>query len=135
MGARRRNRWWAVAAAVLLVWLWSGCGPIEYVNQVTRSASSEVEAAKAAGADKHAPYYYTLAVQYLRKAREEASYADFQAANRFGRKATEAARKARAEAIARAADPDAGAELAPQDGFAPLLPGGVDELEDARSEP
>ena len=83
-----------------------GCGPIEYVNQVTRKADSAVAGAKAVQADKYAPYYYTLAVEYLHKAREEASYADYQAANRFGRAATEAAVKAKELALARANDPD-----------------------------
>lgn len=61
-----------------------------------------MEAAKAVQADKHAPYWYTLAVEFLTKAREEASTADFQAANRFGRRSAEAARKARAIAIEKA---------------------------------
>jgi hypothetical protein len=64
-----------------------------------------VEAAKAVQADKHAPYWYTLAVEFLTKAREEASTADFQAANRFGRRSAEAARKARAIAIEKAQTP------------------------------
>lgn len=82
------------------------CGPIEYVNQVTRKASSEVEAARAVSADKHAPYWYTLAVEYLHKAREEAAAADFQSANLFGRRSAKAARKARTLAVERARDPE-----------------------------
>lgn len=85
----------------------TACGPIEYVNQVTRKASSEVEAAKAVKADKHAPYWYTLAVEYLHKAREEAAAADFQSANLFGRRSAKAARKARSVAIEQARNPDA----------------------------
>lgn len=90
-----------------MVWatLCLACGPIEYVNQVTRRASSEVDAAKAVKADKHAPYWYTLAVEYLHKAREEAASSDFQAANRFGRRSARAARKARALAVERARNP------------------------------
>ena len=79
----------------------SACGPIVYVNQVTLKASSSVEAAKAVDADKYAPYWYTLAVEYLHKSREEASYADFQAATRFGRKSDQAATKAREESLRR----------------------------------
>jgi hypothetical protein len=95
-----------LACAVLLATsLCAACGPIEYVNQVTRRASSEVDAAKAVKADKHAPYWYTLAVEYLHKAREEAATADFQAANRFGRRSAEAARKARALSIERTQNP------------------------------
>ena len=85
----------------------AGCGPIEYVNEVTRKASTEVDAAKAVAVedDAHFRYWYTLAVEYLKKAREEASYADFQAANRFGRESSFAAKKARETAIRSAADP------------------------------
>jgi hypothetical protein len=70
------------------------CGPVTYINEVTRQASADVEAASAAQADRYAPYHYTLAVAYLRKAREEAAQADYQAANRLGRKASQAARTA-----------------------------------------
>jgi hypothetical protein len=72
-----------------------GCGPVQYISQVTQNAASEVAAAKTAGADKLAPYEYTTAVLYLHKAREEAGYSDYQAAIRFGRKAELMARKAR----------------------------------------
>jgi len=74
------------------------CGPVEYLTQVTRRASSAVEAARAAGADRLAPYEYTSAVEYLHKAREEASAAQFQPAIRFGHKAEEMAEKARQRA-------------------------------------
>lgn len=94
----------ALALALVLAAA-GGCGPIEYVNQVTRKASASVEAARVAEADKYSPYYYTLAKEYLHKAREEAASADYQAANRFGRRAEEAADKARAEAVARAGKP------------------------------
>jgi len=70
-----------------------------YVSKVTRGASSALESAKAAQADKYSPYYYTLAVEYLAKARDEASRSDFQAANRFGDKARWAAKKAKEEAL------------------------------------
>jgi hypothetical protein len=71
-----------------------GCGPIVYVSDVTRRAADAVDAARAADADKYAPYYYTRATEYLTKARERAAHADYQAANRFGRLATEAAQLA-----------------------------------------
>jgi hypothetical protein len=82
------------------------CGPIEYVNQVTRKASADVAAAKAVRADKYAPYFYTLAVEFLHKAREEAAHADYQAANRFGRESSNAAKEARKLSIQRAGDPE-----------------------------
>ena len=88
-----------LSAALGLV---AGCGPLEYVNQVTRKANSEVAAARSVNAAEWAPYYFTLAVEYLNKAREEASRADYQAANRFGRKSHRAAVKARELAVERA---------------------------------
>lgn len=93
--------------AVTLGGALSACGPVEYINQVSRKASSEVEAAKSVKADKYSPYWYTLAVEYLNKAREEAAHADYQAANRFGKRSAEAAVKAREAAVKRAADPSA----------------------------
>jgi hypothetical protein len=87
------------------------CGPIEYVNQVTRRADSAVEEARAANAAKWSPYWWTRAVEYLVQARAEAASADFQAANRFGRLSEEAAVKARDESLRRAADPEAAREL------------------------
>jgi len=83
----------------------AACGPIAYVNQVTRGASESVERARAAGADKYAPYYWTRATQYLRQAKVLAAHADFQGANRFGRLADEAAKKAIVEAGEAAKDP------------------------------
>jgi hypothetical protein len=76
----------------------AACGPIAYVNEVTRRADDAVEAARAAEVQKLAPYWWTRATQYLHKARERAAHADFQGANRFGRLAAEAAEKAIVEA-------------------------------------
>ena len=83
----------------------AACGPVQYISQVTSQASSELAAAKAAGGDKHAPYEYTSAVVYLHKAREEAGYADFQAAVRLGKIAQKMAEKAKEMALASAGQP------------------------------
>jgi hypothetical protein len=91
----------ALVASVVIAAL-AGCGPVTYIGNVTRTASDDVEAARAVQADILAPYWFTLAVEYLRKAREEAAEADFQAANRLGAKASQAARKAREVAVRRA---------------------------------
>jgi hypothetical protein len=72
----------------------AGCGPIAYVNQVTREASSKVDRARELEAAKWSPYWWTRATTYLKMAREVAAHADFQGANRFGRLAAEAADKA-----------------------------------------
>lgn len=79
-----------------------GCGPIRYTSRVTRTASREVDAAREAGAATLAPYWYTLAVEYLAKAREEAGEGDFEAATRLGDRAAAAARRASAQSRARA---------------------------------
>jgi hypothetical protein len=85
-----------VALAVCVAW---GCGPVNYISQVSFKASSAVEAARAAQAERYAPYEYTSAVEYLHKAKEEAGYADHQAAVRFGQKAEEMAEKAKKLAL------------------------------------
>lgn len=92
----------AVTRIVLLAVVVCGCGPIEYMNQVTRRATTAVEAAKAVSADKWAPYEYTCAVEYLHKAREEEAQAQHEAAIAFGHKAEDNAEKARQLAIERA---------------------------------
>ena len=95
----------ALAALVALAGLAvTACGPVFYVSDVTRKASDAVEAARAVHADKYAPYWWTRATQYLHKAHEVAAHADFQAANRFGRIATDAANKAAEEATLAARD-------------------------------
>jgi Domain of unknown function (DUF4398) len=100
-----------VAAAAL--WLNSGCGPIRYVSGVTGDAAAAVEEARQAGADSLAPYWWTLAVEYLTRARIEAADSDWQAANRFGRLAEQAATTAVSEAAAAAADPGRRPRTAP----------------------
>ena len=90
---------------VVLIAATTACGPIVYVNEVTRSASDAVETVRLAQADKYAPYWWTRAQQYLHQARVKAARADFQGANRFGRLANEAADRAVEEATAAARDP------------------------------
>ena len=90
---------------VPLVLALGACGPIAYVNEVTRKASDSVEVARAAQADKYAPYYWTRATQYLHQAMVLAAHADFQGANRFGRLASEAAKQATIDAREAAKDP------------------------------
>lgn len=82
------GRTWLVALSL------AACGPVTYVSQVTTTAASAVEAARATNAAKYAPYWWTRAVEYLHKARENAARADFQGANRWGQLSTEAAQKA-----------------------------------------
>jgi hypothetical protein len=88
------------AAAALALSAAAGCGPIEYISQVTNRAASAVDAAKLAQADRYAPYEYTAAQEYLHKAREEAGYSEYQVAIEFGRRSEELADRARAIAVA-----------------------------------
>ena len=124
-----------IRSGVMRSWLvvfalaFAGCGPIVYVNEVTRNAATKVDEARAAEADKYAPYWWTRAKEYLRKAKELAAHADFQAANRYGRLSSEAAEHAIAEAETAKTDPKrrapAGKDLAPaKDGatVAPVAP-------------
>ena len=92
----------AMRLATALLLMASGCGPVQYITTVAKDAASEVAAAKAANADKYAPYEYTAAVEYLHKAREEEGYADHQAAVRFGKLAIDHAAKAKKIAVANA---------------------------------
>ncbi|MBA3454164.1 MAG: DUF4398 domain-containing protein [Deltaproteobacteria bacterium] len=94
-----------VIASALVIMTAVACGPIAYVNEVTRRASTSVDAARAAQADKYAPYYWTRATQYLHQARVKAAKSDWQGANRFGRLATEAADQAVIDAEIAAKDP------------------------------
>ena len=103
-------------AVVAAVALGAGCGPIGYVSQVTRTASTAVDEARAVNAAKYAPYDWTRAVEYLHQARVEAAAADFEAANRFGRLATRSAEQARVDSVRRAADPKAMEEITPPPG-------------------
>mgnify|MGYP001545246020 CR=1 FL=1 len=89
---------------VLVAWL-GACGPVAYVSQTTMQAQTAVDQARAAGADKYSPYWWTRATQYLHMSREVAAHADFQGANKFGRLATEAAKQAREEAETAAKEP------------------------------
>jgi hypothetical protein len=99
MRATRRVR------GLAIVLLAAACGPVAYVGQVTLRADDEVTQARAAGAEKYSPYYWTRATEYLVMAREVAAHADFQGANKFGRLAEEAAIKAKAEALAKRSEP------------------------------
>lgn len=76
----------------------AGCGPIQSTPALIE-ADVEVEAARSAGAPTAAPYEFTSAEAYLRKAREEAGYAQYQATTDFALKARDLAKEAREKAI------------------------------------
>jgi len=73
----------------------SACGPIGYHYSVSLKAAQALAEAKAANAEKLAPYEYWSAVTYLKMAREKASYADYQNAWDYGERCEAAAQKAK----------------------------------------
>ena len=127
-------------ALVLFVVSATACGPIAYVNEVTRRASTSVDAARAAQADKYAPYYWTRANQYLHQARVKAAKSDWEGANRFGRLASEAADKAVVEAEIAEKDPskrplELKHDVAPAKGDATPIAPAKGDIAPAKEEP
>ncbi len=72
----------------------AACGPIQSGSLLV-DAQAELAAAQTAEGDKHAPFEFVAAEEYLHKAREEQSYAEFERAVIFARKARDCARVAR----------------------------------------
>jgi len=91
---RTSTRAIAILTVVAAACLFGGCGPVEY-SAVILDAHSAMAEAREADAHIHAPYEYYYAREHIQKAREEAGYADYQAAVQFGRTAEEYALKAR----------------------------------------
>ncbi len=75
----------------------AGCGPITATTSIA-DATVALEAARGIEAEQYAIYEYTSAAEYLRKAREEEGYSDFQRAIDLARKAREFAEAAREKA-------------------------------------
>jgi hypothetical protein len=71
----------------------TGCGPILSTSLII-DAESKLAAADVAEAQQFAPYEYTAADQYLKKAHEEFGYADYGPAIDYAYKAADAAEKA-----------------------------------------
>lgn len=94
-----------VIALAVFVASGAGCGPVAYINQVPRDAAQKVEQARALNAAKFSPYWWTRATEYLRMAREVASHADYQGANKFGKLSADAAAIAITESEERSKDP------------------------------
>lgn len=102
----------------------SACGPVQYMADVSGRATAAVEQARREGAETHAPYELTAASEYLKKAREEASYSQWQSALEFGATAEQLAYKALGLARERAGQPgsQAVAPAAPADAKGPAAP-------------
>ena len=85
----------ATSAALL------GCGPVQSTAYLL-DADVQIQAARTAGAERYAPYEWTAANLYLRKAREEVGYSDFQAGVDFAEKASKFANDAREKSLSAA---------------------------------
>ena len=85
--------------AVVCFVLASACGPMKSSTLIVE-ATAELAAASTAQAPTVAPYEFIAAEEYLHKAREEQSYADFEVAEVLARKARDCARLARVKAEA-----------------------------------
>ena len=85
----------------------AGCGPVKSTSHLL-DAEVQIQAARTAGAEKLAPFEWTAANLYIRKAREEVGYSDFQAGVDFAEKASRYATEARAKAMANANADQAG---------------------------
>ena len=80
-----------------LLGLGSGCGPVVSGVRILK-ASVELSETEAAGARETALYEYTVAEEYLKKAREEHAYSEFWYARRYVDKALLYAKEARSRA-------------------------------------
>jgi hypothetical protein len=82
----------------------AACGPIKSGRALV-DADVELEAARAAGAQKAAAYEYTAAEAYLHQARLVAGRAQYEVAETYADKAAGLARKARQKALAASTRP------------------------------
>lgn len=91
--------------ALLALAALAGCGPIQSTAALI-DADVEIEAARAAGAPQASPYEFVGAEAYLRKAREVAGRAQYEASAKFAEKARDLAREARKNATATSNRPE-----------------------------
>lgn len=82
------------AATVALALCPTGCGPVLY-SVAIGDAAQVVEEARAAGAEREAPYEFYFAQEHLAKAREFAGEAEYQNALDMASAAEENAQQAR----------------------------------------
>ncbi len=99
-----RTRPLVAPGTLFLLVLALGCGPVEYINQVSGRAATALAAARERSAAERAPYEYRKAIEYHRKAEDAAGRACYQAAIDYGHHAEEWANKASALAKERSAE-------------------------------
>lgn len=100
----------------------SACGPVS-TTLVLQDAETALEGARGAGADHFAAFEFVSAEEYLRKAREEEGYSDFQVAITLAtqaRKFAEAAHERALKNPSRGTLPPAAVEDAPDGPDAPV---------------
>jgi len=73
----------------------AGCGPFGYLKKVAKDANRSVAAAKAAGAEEHAPYEYWGAVSYLEQAKVMMAYSEYERSFDYGERAVALAEEAK----------------------------------------
>ncbi|MBK7863034.1 MAG: DUF4398 domain-containing protein [Archangiaceae bacterium] len=74
------------------------CGPVQSTAYLM-DAEVQIEAARTAQAERFAPYEWTAANLYYRKAKEEVGYSDYEQAVDFAQKAQKFATQARDNAM------------------------------------
>lgn len=73
----------------------AGCGPVQYITKVGDASNAHAQAERE-DAQNSAPYEFTAASEYLKKAREEAGRSQFDTAVAYSARAEEMSHKARA---------------------------------------
>ncbi len=89
----RRRRIVGLCALLVAVLMMTACGPIMSTSR-RADAEKALEAAAAQNAAELAPYEYTLAQEYLRKADELWGYSKFGASADYAQKSIEMSQKA-----------------------------------------
>ena len=79
---------------VLLFLAIAACGPVKSTKTL-READAELKAARAAGAERMAPYEVTGAETYLHQARVEVAHSNYEPAIEYAQRALAFAKKAR----------------------------------------
>ena len=105
MTSRRAPRLLAALLALMGASALPGCGPLRSTAFIL-DAEVQIEAARTAGAEKYAPYQFTLSQLYLRKAREVVGYSDYEVGVGFAERASDQARKAKEASMEAAAKTD-----------------------------
>src|SRR5438105_4401789 len=87
-----------IARALLCFSALAACGPVQSTAYLM-DAEVQIEAARTAQAERYAPYEWTAANLYYRKAKEEVGYSDYEQAVDFAQKAQKFATQARDNAM------------------------------------